>query len=121
MKKIGILGGLGLLLTLLSSPVFPLSYEIDFNGEGGYDTTWDMSVGDSLRVVIWLDDYTCLPDDKLFGAQLYVAFDSNKLQVVDAFANDVTHGGPFDVSLSGFREHKPGVYCLVSSNFNHVS
>ncbi len=121
MKKIGILAGLGLLITMLSSPVYPLSYQIDFNGEGGYDTSWEMSGGDRTRVAVWLDDYTCLPDDKLFGAQLYVAFDSNTLQVVEAFANDVTRGGPFEVSLSGFKEHKPGVYFLVASNFNYVT
>lgn len=120
MKKIGMLIGLGLLVTMLSSPVYPLSYQIDFNGEGGYDTSWDMSVGDRIRVAIWLDDYTCLPDDKLLGVQLYVQFDSNKLQTVEAFPNDVMHGGPFDRSLSGFLERKPGIYNLTASHFDYV-
>jgi len=120
MKKIGMLIGLGILVTMLSSPVYPLSYQIDFNGEGGYDTSWDMSVGDRIRVAIWLDDYTCLPDDKLLGVQLYVQFDSNKLQTVEAFPNDVMHGGPFDRSLSGFLERKPGIYNLTASHFDYV-
>jgi len=121
MKKTAILGGLGLLLTLFSTPVFPLSYQIDFNGEGGYDTSWDMSVSDRIRVAIWLDDYTCLPEDKLFGTQLYVAFDSDKLQSVEAYANDVRHGGPFDVGFSGFIERKPGIYSLNTGHFDYVT
>lgn len=121
MKITGLLFcSLGVFLTLLAGPVFPLSYEIDFNGDGSYDGAWDMSVGDSIRVAIWLDDYTCLPDDKLFGTQLYVQFDSNKLQTVEAFSNDVRHGGPFDVGFSGFIERKPGIYNLTAAHFDYV-
>ena len=110
-----------LLLTLIAAPAFSLSYELDFNGDGVWDTNVSLSAGESVPVAIWLDGYSCPPDDLLFGAQLYFSFDVDKLQVVDAFANDTTHGGPFDPSLSGFRERESGIYFLIASNFNYVT
>ncbi len=110
-----------LMLTLIAAPAFPLSYEFDFHGDELWDTNGSLSVGESVPVEIWLDGYSCPPDDLLFGAQLYFSFDVNKLQVVDAFANDTTHGGPFDQSFSGFIEGRAGIYSLNAARFDYVS
>ncbi len=122
-KRIKLCGLVAVIFTMLTTFAYPLSYELDLNGDGSWDTggEWAMSVDDTVRVDVWLDGYACEPNDKLFGVQLYFSFDSKKLEAIDAYANDTDHGGPFDPGLAGFKvEKQPGVYFLVASHFNYV-
>lgn len=120
MKKVVMILSVLFLSFMIAVPAFPLSYEFDFNGDEVWDDNLYLAIGRRLTVKVWLDDYACPPDDLLFGTQLYVQFDSNMLQTMEAFPNDVTHGGPFDRGFSGFVERKPNIYSLTVAHFDYV-
>jgi hypothetical protein len=98
------------------------SYEIDVGQDGTFDTggTINLDNNDSVTIDIYVSGYTCPPNDKLFGSQLYILVDESQV-TVSGFPYDTSHAGPFDPGLSVFAWEEKNVYILVSSNFNYVT
>jgi len=120
MRRLSIICGIALLLSLMAVPAFPASYEFDFNDDGVWDTEWQLSMGETVEVKIWLEDYS---EETLFGSQLYFQYDPGKILVNEAnsYPNDDDHGGPFDHRLSYLRKEENGVYLLSLAHFDSVS
>ena len=120
MKRLSIVCGIAVLLSLMAVPAFPVSYEFDFDDDGVWDTAWSLTQGETVEVKIWLDDYS---QETLFGGQLYFQYDPSKILVNKAhsYPNDIDHGGPFDHRLSYIRKEENGVYILSLAHFDFVS
>ena len=124
MKNLSIICGIAVLLSLMAVPAFPLSYEFDFNGDEVWDTEWQLSMGETVAVEIWLDGY--LIEEDLFVAKLFFQYDPEKIQVNDdpasSYPNDVDHGGPFAKSSFNYLiERTDNLYELGVADFNCVS
>ena len=127
MKRLQAIIVLQFLITFFAVPAFPLSYQLSFDKD-------ELSVGEIVTVEIWLDtsDYSCspadqnVPEDGLFGVQLYFQYDSDKIWVAQAYANA---NGRFDViaevekRLMVFMlKIKCGTDCIgCSGKFGHQS
>ncbi len=72
MKKLLMILSVVFFSIMIAVPAFPLSYEFDLNGDAVWDNDDFVFIGQSVPVEIWLDNYSCPPDDKLIGVQLYV-------------------------------------------------
>jgi hypothetical protein len=100
----------------LVSPVFadPNLY-FDGDGDGVYDTSWEIS-GKGL-VEIYLDDWDTsdFSSEQIVGVQMYFYYDNTKIQVNEAesFAHDTDHEGVFAPSFSGFERMNEGKIKLV--------
>ena len=117
MKKLSIVYAVSLILGLITGPAFPMSYEFDFSGDEVWDTEWTLNIGETVRVEIWLDGYSCPPSDKLFLlAVFYFQYDHTKIQVNQVIPNDTDHGGPFEDCE--IMEREDGVYMLFVNRSN---
>ena len=75
-----------------------LSYEIDVGQDGIFETGglfYFNTAGPNVKVDFYIDNYSCPPDDKLWGVKTYISLDSNQCSVVDCYAFSSQHGGPF--------------------------
>jgi len=122
MKRLSIICGFALLLSLMAVPAFPLSYELDFNGDGVWDTEWQLSIGETVSVEIWVDDYL---EETLFAALLYFQYDPDKIRINEAnsYPNDYDHGGPFIPGLSYIKQSADdvNVYEMSVAKFGSVT
>jgi hypothetical protein len=122
MKRLSIICGIALLLSLMAVPAFPLSYELDFNGDGVWDTEWQLAEGETVPVEIWVDDYL---EETLFAALLYFQYDPNKIRINEAntYPNDSDHGGPFTPGLSYIKQSADdvNVYKMSVAKFSSVT
>ena len=111
MKKLLITLACVLAIPLIASTAFALSYKFDFDDDTVWDTNWTLQpppVGETVQVKLWLDDnYTCPPDDKIFGVELFFQYNPSKIQVNDVIPNDQDHGGPFSPSYTLPRSGEP--------------
>ena len=100
-----------------------VSYKFDLNGDQLFDSMFVLpSIGSTVQVDIWLDNYTCLPSDLLLGAQFYLRYNPYVVQVNDAYPNDSDHGGPFDPALSEFSPTiEDGVYSCLTGKVGFVT
>lgn len=118
MKK---LAGIGLILVVCfaTSSAFPLSYEVDVGQDGTFETGGQVSFCGvfSRSVDIYVNDYSCAPNDTLFGVQLYIRTDPDATTVTNCTPN--TAGG-CDAGLSGCTEPEPGVNLFNCSNFSQI-
>jgi len=123
MNKITIVCGIAMLLSLITAPAYPQSYEFDFNDDGVWDTEWSLTKGETAVVKIWLDDYSSPPDEKLLAGLMYFHCDGSKIRVNEAhsYPNDSEHGGPFDSSLSFMKKREQDVYELDVARWNFVT
>jgi len=119
MKRLSII--YGLTLFLVTEPAFPLSYRFDFNSDEVWDIAWFLPLGNTVQVEIWLDDYSCPPDDELFGAELYFNYDNTEIQVNQVVPNDTDNGGPFDPEFTIIQSVASGVYMLSVADFSFVT
>jgi hypothetical protein len=103
-----------LILTLSAVPAFAqLSYEIDAGQDGTFETGGLFYIdpdGPNVKVDFYIDNYTCPPDDTLHGVETYISLDTNQVSVVDCYAFDALHGGPF--ALGGCTLMESNVYFL---------
>ncbi len=94
----------------------------DFNSDGVADTQKILEIGDRVRVDIWIGGWqAAFPGEQLFGADLYFYYDETLLKVnkSNSYANDTTHGGPFDPSFAVLNDW-PGKIQLTVANFSCV-
>ena len=103
-----------LILTLMSNPVFPLSYQLDFNGDEIGDAEHTLTPGDKVTLDVWLEGYSCPLDDKIYGVSLYFQYDYTKIQVNEenSYRYDSDNGGPWNPDFSYFYNWDDGVYEL---------
>ena len=122
MKKLCLLCAVFLVLAFIAVPAFSLSYELDFNGDGVWDTEWQLSIGETVSVEIWVDDYL---EETLFAALLYFQYDTNKMRINEAnsYPNDTNHGGPFTPGLSYIKQSTDdiNVYEMSVAKFSSVT
>jgi hypothetical protein len=105
----------------MAIPAFPLSYELDFNGDGVWDTEWELSRGETVTVEIWVDDYF---EELFFAGLLYFQYDPVKIRINEAssYPNDSNHGGPFTPALSYIKQSvDDNVYEMSLAEFNFVT
>ena len=89
MKVLSIVGLALLLSGLLTSPALPLSYEIDVGQDGSFETggSFPICVWLSKSIDIYVDGYTCPPNDTLFGVQVYISTDPTASTVTNCTPN----------------------------------
>lgn len=90
-----------------------LSYEVDIGQDGSFETGGLFYIdpeGPNVKVDFYIDDYSCPPDDELNGVDTYISLDANQVTVVDCYAFDSLHGGPFQ--LGGCALMEPNVYFI---------
>jgi len=104
MKKLSIILGLVLMLGLLSTPAFPISFQFDFYGG---DTSYFRGIfedppeiildeNDTVMVDVWLTDYKLTDKIKLVGYEF--EYDTEKLDIIGAWpcvTTDPEHPGPW--------------------------
>jgi hypothetical protein len=122
MKTLAIIGLAMALSVLATSPVFPLSYEIDVGGDGSFETgkVVNLSPQSTATVDLYLDGYSCPPDDLIFSGRAYVLLDESIVQVNSCTPFDTDHGGPFDPGLSGCSNAEQNVYFIGAAKFLFV-
>ena len=84
-----------------------LSYEIDVEQDGIFETGglfYFNTAGPNVKVDFYIDNYSCPPDDKLWGVKTYISLDSKKCSVVDCYAFDRLHGGRFALGACTMME-----------------
>ena len=84
MKRLSIIFGLVLILALMAIPVYPMSFQFDFNGDKVWDTeyTTAVTVGETIQVDIYLEwDHVNAPS---FIAGIFT-YDKTKFAVEDAY------------------------------------
>jgi hypothetical protein len=88
-----------LILTLSVVKAFAqVSYEIDVGQDGIFETGglfYFDPEGPNLKVDFYIDNYSCPPDDTLWGVETYISWDANQCSVIDCYAFNSQHGGPF--------------------------
>ena len=103
-----------LTLTLSAVPAFAqLSYEIDIGQDGTFETGGLFYIdpeAPNVKVDFYIDNYSCPPDDKLWGVETYISLDANQFSVVDCYAFNSLHGGPF--ALGGCTMMESNVYFI---------
>jgi len=122
-KKSFIIFTTAAILSLLAVPAFPLSYQFDFNGDGLWNTEWQLTKGEAVEVDIWLTDYSSPPGDRLLGVLAYLHYDHSKIQLdyAQSYPNDTDHGGPFDPGLSYIKKKENGVYEMSAAEMSLVT
>ena len=83
MKRLSIIFGLVLMLALMAIPVYPMSFQFDFNGDMVWDTEYTaVTMGETVHVDVYLDwDYVL--DPSLVGGSF--TYDKTKFAVDDAY------------------------------------
>ncbi len=103
-------------LTLILSAVqafAQLSYEIDVGQDGTFETGGLFYIDPerpNVKVDFYIDNYSCPPDDKLHEVETYISLDANQVSVVDCYAFDSLHGGPF--ALGGCSLMESNIYYI---------
>jgi hypothetical protein len=90
-----------------------LSYEIDVGQNRIFETGGLFHVdpeGPNVKVDFYIDNYSCPPNDKLWGVETYISLDANQCSVVDCYAFNSVHGGPF--ALGGCTMKESNVYFI---------
>ncbi len=125
MKKLSNLFKITLILCLMATPAFSLSYKFDFNGDEDWDTAWILQpppVGETVQLELWLDDnYICPPSDDLLGVSFYFSYDASKIQINQIIPNDDAFGGPFDSVFTNIDDNYGGVSILELGKFEFVT
>jgi hypothetical protein len=122
MKTIAIIGLALILSSLVTTPAFPLSYEIDVGGDGSFETgeVVNLSPQGVATVDLYLDGYSCPPDDLIFSGRAYVLLDESIIQVNSCVPFDTDHGGPFDPVLSSCSNPEQNVYFIGAAKYSFV-
>ena len=71
------------------APAFPLSYQFDFDQDMTWDTYRILPPGSQVTVSVWLDGYSCMPDNKLLGSELYFYYDNSTMNVTEGVPADL--------------------------------
>ncbi len=123
MKKRSMILSVLFIATLIAVPAFPLSYEIDVGQDGTFETggAISLNVSESVTMDIYVDGYSCPPDDKLFGTLKYIYVDQSQVTVDNCFPYSVANGGVFDNDFSDCFEWEPNVYYLTTAAFAYVT
>jgi hypothetical protein len=107
MKKIcTILICLTVILSVVQA-IAQLSYEIDVGQDGIFETGglfYFDPAGPNVKVDFYIDNYSCPPDEKLWGVETYISLDANQCSVVDCYAFNSLHGGPFTLGACSMKE-----------------
>jgi hypothetical protein len=96
---------------------YPTSYEIDIGGNGSFETGRTFYIdpeAPKVQVDFYIDNYSCPPDDDLFGLQTFVTLNESQIQVNSCTPNAA---GGCDLSTSGCTSPQENVYSLICSNF----
>jgi hypothetical protein len=122
MRTLSIIFTLTLISSLISAPAFPSSYEFDFNSDEIWDMEWTLTPGEKVTLEVWLNDYSCPPDDKILGVSFYFQYDYTKIQVNEenSYLFDSNHVGPWSSSYSYFQKHEDGVYELGVADYGYI-
>jgi hypothetical protein len=98
---------------------FPLFYEIDISGDGSFETGQIINVypQSTATIDLYIDGYSCPPDDELYALDAYFLYDSSIVHVNHCFPFDWDHGGPFDPSLCGCTSPAPNIYRPLAGSF----
>ena len=111
-------------LVLIGTALAMPSLNFDFNGDLYWDREWtlDSSVGETVKVDLWLDGWDTAPysDEDLFGAKIFFYYDNTQIRVNQGIPNDSNNGGPFDAAFSVFSKLGGGGYQLEVANFSCV-
>ena len=116
MKKLAIFCSFGLVLSLLTNPVFAIKYCKDFleeGNEGGWtdglrtwDEEWTLTVSGDVEMDIWIND---IPEALQTGGVFLNVLDSSNVTIVDVKAyDDDLLPGPWNSSLTGISAVVPG-------------
>ena len=119
MKNLLVATVLSLVLIFSANPAFPITYEVDVGQDGVFETgeSIDLQVGQSIYIDVYVNNYFCAPDDKLFGVQTYISVDET-LTDITACVPDATGCDP---TLSGCTlQNGQDIYLLVCSNFSFM-
>ncbi len=120
MKKLSILCGVLLVFGLMAGPAAAVQYFLDV-GQDGIDNGATVNIYNQsdIKIDLGIDGYACPPDDKLFGIQVYINFDSDLVQITDC---EINEAGGCDLALSGCDEQTPDtdVWLLICSNFSYL-
>jgi hypothetical protein len=107
-----------LMVGLMISPASAVNYAIDVTGDAVGDTSLVIEVGDSVTVDFYIEEYSCAPNDKLFGVSPYIHYDETAATIGACSPNTKAQ---CDASLSGCTSPEPGVISLICSNFTFIT
>jgi len=101
MKKLFTILGMVFILALITSLAHALSFKLDFEQNGTYETSYDMSLGETVKVDVWLVDWpTNRPN--VASIDYYFDWDSTKIEVVNVESDHLkkANGGLWDGAYS---------------------